>query len=60
MLMDHGAGDGAISTEAYCLVPGDLRDVGGLQAALDAAGFDRDLPTYVLAGADCWPHLAAA
>ena len=53
------AGEGAITSKAYCLVPGDLRDVASLQAALEAAGFDRSLPSYVLAVGGCCAQLAA-
>ena len=36
-------------SEAYSLLPADLRDVAALQTALEAAGFRADAPTYVLA-----------
>lgn len=36
-------------SEAYSLLPGDLKDTRACQAALEAAGFDPARPTYVLA-----------
>lgn len=36
-------------SEAYCLLPGDLREPERVAAALTRAGFDPRLPTYVLA-----------
>lgn len=35
-------------TDSYCLVPADLRDLGQLAAALEAAGLDTSAPTFVL------------
>ena len=40
--------EGRIVTDAYCLLPADLRDLGQLEAALEAAGLDREAPTLVL------------
>ncbi len=40
---------GRIISEAYSLLPGDLRDTRACQASLEAAGFDPACPTYVLA-----------
>ncbi|PSC73349.1 tRNA wybutosine-synthesizing 4 [Micractinium conductrix] len=42
------AEEGRIVTDAYCLLPADLRDLGQLEAALEAAGLDREAPTLVL------------
>ncbi|KAK9914942.1 hypothetical protein WJX75_002652 [Coccomyxa subellipsoidea] len=42
-------GEGRIQTEALTVLPADLRDVKGVEAALLAAGFNPQLPTYVLA-----------
>lgn len=42
-------GEGRIVSEVYSLLPGNLRDITAVQAALEAAGFRRDAPTYVLA-----------
>lgn len=43
------AEQGKIISEAYSLLPGDLRDSRACQASLEAAGFDPTCPTYVLA-----------
>ena len=43
------ADDGRVVSEAYSLLPGDLRNTKACQAALEAAGFDPACPTYVLA-----------
>ncbi|EIE22490.1 leucine carboxyl methyltransferase family protein [Coccomyxa subellipsoidea C-169] len=40
---------GTIQTDALSVLPADLRDVKGVEAALLAAGFNPQLPTYVLA-----------
>ncbi len=32
----------------YCLLPADLRDTAALAAALEGAGFDSGLPTFVM------------
>lgn len=57
------AEQGRIVTDSYCLLPVDLRDLLGLQAILQSAGFDPSVPTYVLA--ECVlvymePHESAA
>ncbi|KAL0034420.1 hypothetical protein WJX79_001255 [Trebouxia sp. C0005] len=56
-------GQGRIHTANYSLLPVDLRDLGALQAALESAGFQPTIPTYVLA--ECVlvymePHESAA
>jgi len=43
------AGEGKIQTEGLVVLPADLRDLKGMEAGLLAAGFDPNLPTYVLA-----------
>lgn len=43
------AGAGSVVSEPYCLLPGDLRDTKVTEAALTQAGFNPQLPTYVLA-----------
>lgn len=47
-----GAGAGEVRSGAYCLLPADLRDLGSVEAALEAAGFDFTAPTFVLSGAN--------
>lgn len=42
------AAAGRIVTPRYCLLPTDLRDLAGFEAALREVGFDPSLPTYVL------------
>ncbi len=39
---------GRVVSPRYCLLPADLRDVEALAAALEGAGFDPSLPTFVL------------
>lgn len=48
-LVTWPAADGRILSERYCLLPGDLRDAGGLLEALQGSGFDPAAPTLVLA-----------
>jgi tRNA wybutosine-synthesizing protein 4 len=43
------ADEGRIVSEAYSLLPGDLKDTRACQAVLEATGFDPACPTYVLA-----------
>ena len=43
------ADEGRIVSEAYCLLPGDLRDTAACQAALEGDGFNLARPTYILA-----------
>lgn len=55
--------EGHIHTEGYSLLPVDLRDLGALQSSLQSAGFQPDVPTFVLA--ECVlvymePHESAA
>ena len=42
-------GDGKILNEHYALLPVDLRDLGALQSLLQSAGFQPNVPTFVLA-----------
>ena len=42
-------GAGRIQAPGYCLLPGDLRDVQGIQQLLLQAGLQPHLPTLVLA-----------
>jgi len=39
---------GSIVSDSYCLMPGDLRDIGAFEAALRDNGFDPSVPTLVL------------
>ena len=43
------AEQGQVISEAYSLLPGDLRDSRACQSSLEAAWFDPTCPTYVLA-----------
>ena len=42
-------GEGRILSERYTLLPVDLRDLGALQSLLHSAGFQPNVPTFVLA-----------
>lgn len=56
-------GDGQILSPNYALLPVDLRDLDALQSSLQSAGFQPNVPTFVLA--ECvlvymQPHESAA